>query len=100
NKVGCVRNIVQERYLIESKESASHVQLACSQHYCAFPLNGNELCIWNTSDSFNQPLHLIGHHQSITAVTFGNRVNPLLVCSASCDYVIVWNLVECGERVL
>nr|XP_020827736.1 WD repeat-containing protein 27 isoform X2 [Phascolarctos cinereus] len=100
NKVGCVGNIVQERHLIQSKESASHVQLACSQHYCAFPLNGNELCIWNTNDPFNQPLHLTGHHQSITAVTFGNRVNPLLVCSASCDYVIVWNLVECGERVL
>ncbi|XP_072500037.1 WD repeat-containing protein 27 isoform X2 [Notamacropus eugenii] len=100
NKVGCVGNIVRERHLIESKESASHVQLACSQHYCAFPLNGNELCIWNTKNPFNQPLRLVGHHQSITAVTFGNRANPLLVCSASCDYVIVWNLVECGERVL
>ncbi|XP_036624105.1 LOW QUALITY PROTEIN: WD repeat-containing protein 27 [Trichosurus vulpecula] len=99
-KVGYVGNIVQERHLIKSKESASHVQLACSQHYCAFPLNGNELCLWNTNNPFNQPLHLLRHHQSITAVTFGNKVNPLLVCSASCDYVIVWNVVECGERVL
>ncbi|XP_074044180.1 WD repeat-containing protein 27 isoform X3 [Macrotis lagotis] len=100
NKIGYIGNIVQQRQLIKSKESASHVQLACRQHYCAFPLNGNKLCIWNTNNSFNQPLHLVGHHQSITAVTFGNRVNPLLVCSASCDYVIVWNLVECGESVL
>ncbi|XP_068926568.1 WD repeat-containing protein 27 [Petaurus breviceps papuanus] len=100
NKFGYAGNIVQERYLIESKESASHVQLACSRHYCAFPLNGNELCIWNTNNPFHQPLHLLGHHQSITAVTFGNRVNPFLVCSASCDYVIIWNLVDCAERVL
>ncbi|XP_051854118.1 WD repeat-containing protein 27 [Antechinus flavipes] len=100
NKVSYVVNIVQERHLMESEESASHVQLACSQHYCAFPLNGNKLCIWNTNSPFNQPLHLEGHHQSITAVTFGNTVNPLFVCSASCDYVIVWNLLECEERIL
>ncbi|XP_007484982.2 WD repeat-containing protein 27 isoform X1 [Monodelphis domestica] len=100
NKVDYIGDIVQERHLVESKESASHVQLACSQHYCAFPLNGNELCIWNTKNPSNQPLHLVGHHQSITAVTFGNRFNPLLVCSASCDYVIVWNLMECGEKIL
>ncbi|XP_037673686.1 WD repeat-containing protein 27 isoform X2 [Choloepus didactylus] len=94
----CVSDIVIEEYLVESKESASHVQLACSKHYCAFPLNGNELCIWNSKNPSSQLLR--GHHQSITAVTFGNKMNPLLICSASQDYVIMWNLDECKENVV
>ncbi|NXE19136.1 WDR27 protein, partial [Ardeotis kori] len=71
--------------------------LACSHHHCAFPLNRNELCIWNTATA--QPLRLSGHHYSISAVSFGNKTNPLLVCSASREHVIVWNLDECIEMV-
>uniref|UniRef100_A0A8I3ZZY1 WD repeat domain 27 n=1 Tax=Callithrix jacchus TaxID=9483 RepID=A0A8I3ZZY1_CALJA len=97
---GCVRDIVIEKYLVESKESASHVQLACSMQHCAFPLDGNELCIWNTEDPSHQLLILRGHHQPITAMAFGNKVNPLLICSASLDYVIMWNLDECRKKVL
>ncbi|XP_060098602.1 WD repeat-containing protein 27 [Heteronotia binoei] len=98
---GCSSNIVLEKQVFQSKVPESHVQLACDLHYFAFPLNGNELCIWNTTDDTDhQPLHLIGHHHSITAVAFGNKVNPLLLCSASCDYVIVWNLDECMKKVL
>uniref|UniRef100_A0A2K5RDP3 WD repeat domain 27 n=1 Tax=Cebus imitator TaxID=2715852 RepID=A0A2K5RDP3_CEBIM len=97
---GCVSDIVVEKYLVESKESASHVQLACSMQHCAFPLDGNELCIWNTKDPSHQLLILRGHHQPITAMAFGNKVNPLLICSASLDYVIMWNLDECRKKVL
>ncbi|KAM6467668.1 WD repeat-containing protein 27 isoform 2-T2 [Liasis olivaceus] len=94
-------SIILEKQVFKSKVPESHVQLACSLHYCAFPLNGNELCIWNTSDDPNrQPLHLIGHHHSITALAFGSKVDPLLICSASRDYVIVWNLDECTKKVL
>lgn len=45
---GCVDDTVIEKYLVVSKKSASHVQLACSRQYCAFPLDGNELCVCNT----------------------------------------------------
>ncbi|XP_032071925.1 WD repeat-containing protein 27 [Thamnophis elegans] len=94
-------SIVLEKQVFRSKVPESHVQLACSLHYCAFPLNGNELCIWNMSDEPNhQPLRLIGHHHSITALAFGTKVDPLLICSASQDYVIVWNLDECTKKVL
>ncbi|NXL64235.1 WDR27 protein, partial [Chordeiles acutipennis] len=71
--------------------------LACSHHHCAFPLNRNELCIWNTATA--QPLHLSGHHYSISAVAFGSNTSPLLVCSASRERVIVWNLDECAQKV-
>ncbi|XP_075780787.1 WD repeat-containing protein 27 isoform X2 [Pelodiscus sinensis] len=99
---GCSHDIILEKQLFRSKVLESHVQLACSLHYCAFPLNGNELCIWNNGDSpaHHQPLHLVGHHHSITALAFGSKINPLLVCSASYDYVIVWNLDECTKKVL
>ncbi|XP_049761745.1 WD repeat-containing protein 27 isoform X1 [Elephas maximus indicus] len=97
---GCVGDVVIEKYVVESTEYASHVQLACSEPYCAFPLNGHELCVWNARSPSDQFLILRGHHQSITAVAFGNKVSPLLVCSASRDYVIVWNLEECKENAL
>ncbi|KAH0622459.1 hypothetical protein JD844_024791 [Phrynosoma platyrhinos] len=98
---GCSSSIVLEKQVFKSQVPESHVQLACSLHHCAFPLNGNELCILNTTDDpDHQPLHLIGHHHSITALTFGSKVNPLLICSASSDYVIVWDLDECMKKVL
>lgn len=50
----CVDDIVIEKYLVESKEPASHVQLACGVQHCAFPLDGNQLCIWNTEDPSHQ----------------------------------------------
>ncbi|KAM5284691.1 WD repeat-containing protein 27 isoform 6-T10 [Hipposideros larvatus] len=45
-------------------------------------------------------LVLRGHHQPISAVAFGNAAAPLLICSASPDYVIMWSLDECRENVL
>ncbi|NXS88702.1 WDR27 protein, partial [Erpornis zantholeuca] len=71
--------------------------LACSHHLCAFPVNCNELCVWNTATA--QPLYLPGHHYSISALSFGSKINPLLVCSASHERVIVWNLDECTQKV-
>ncbi|XP_010197182.2 WD repeat-containing protein 27 [Colius striatus] len=93
----CGPDVVWEKYLFKSKLSESLVQLACSHHHCAFPLNQNELCIWNMATA--QPLHLSGHHYSISAVSFGSKTNPLLVCSASRECVIVWNLDECTQKV-
>uniref|UniRef100_A0A8C0F3I7 WD repeat domain 27 n=1 Tax=Bubo bubo TaxID=30461 RepID=A0A8C0F3I7_BUBBB len=92
---GCSADVVCEKHLFKSKVSESLVQLAWSHHRCAFPLDRNELCIWNTET----PLRLSGHHYSISAVSFGHKTNPLLVCSASRERVIVWNLDECAQKV-
>lgn len=51
---GCVGDIVIEKFLVESKMSTPHVQLACSTQHSAFPLDGNELCVWNTEDPSQQ----------------------------------------------
>ena len=47
-----------------------------------------------------QLMILKGHRQPITAVTFGSRESPLLVCSASLDCVLVWGLDECRQEEL
>ncbi|XP_008587400.1 PREDICTED: WD repeat-containing protein 27 [Galeopterus variegatus] len=97
---GCANGTVIEKFLIQSAESACHVQLACSTRHCAFPLHGRRLCIWDTEGPPHKLLTLQGHDQSITAVAFGNKVNPLLICSASQDYIIMWNLDEGREKIL
>lgn len=45
-------------------------------------------------------LTLQGHHHLITAMVFGNQIDPLLLCSASEDYIIMWNMDECREKAL
>ncbi|XP_064365369.1 WD repeat-containing protein 27 isoform X1 [Dromaius novaehollandiae] len=92
-------DVVWEKHLFKSKLSESLVQLACTQHYCAFPLNENELCIWDTAGAA-QPLRLLGHQHAISALSFGSKVSPLLVCAASCERVVVWSLDECTRDVL
>uniref|UniRef100_A0A8C2SXD1 WD repeat domain 27 n=1 Tax=Coturnix japonica TaxID=93934 RepID=A0A8C2SXD1_COTJA len=49
--------------------------------------------------SICQPLRLLGHRHSISALSFGNKINPLLVCSASREHVIVWNVDECTQKL-
>ncbi len=46
-----------------------------------------------------QPLLLTGHHGEISAMTFGNRSRPVLLCSASADYIIVWDIELCQRRI-
>ncbi|XP_043744313.1 WD repeat-containing protein 27 isoform X1 [Cervus elaphus] len=97
---GRAGDIVVEKFLVDSVKPAPHVQLACSGRSCAFPLDGNELCIWDTKDPPQQLMILKGHRQPITAVTFGSRESPLLVCSASLDCVMMWGLDECRQEEL
>ncbi|XP_053446331.1 WD repeat-containing protein 27 isoform X2 [Nycticebus coucang] len=97
---GRAGGIVIEKFWVRSTESASHAQLACNTQLCAFPLGGNGLCVRSTEDPSDQFLTLQGHNQPITTVAFGNKADPLLICSASQDCIIVWSLQECREKVL
>uniref|UniRef100_A0A3B5BFV1 WD repeat domain 27 n=1 Tax=Stegastes partitus TaxID=144197 RepID=A0A3B5BFV1_9TELE len=72
----------------------SHRQLACCQCYCGIPLHGKEMLIYNNMD----PLLLAGHHGDISAMTFGKGSRPVLLCSASADYIIVWDVELCAKR--
>ncbi|KAM4866257.1 WD repeat-containing protein 27 [Thomomys bottae] len=90
--------VIVERFLVESEESAPHLQPACCTQHCAFPVRGSQLCVWDPSSPAHQHLILQGHHHSITAIAFGNKLRPPLICSASQDYVIMWNLDECRQK--
>ncbi|XP_032194326.1 WD repeat-containing protein 27 isoform X5 [Mustela erminea] len=97
---GCLGDVLTEKGLVALKEPVAHVQLACSAQYCAFPADGNTLCVWSTEDPSHQPLTLGGHHEPVTAVAFGNAASPCLLCSASRDHVITWRLHECRQKAL
>lgn len=45
------------------------------------------------------PLHLTGHHNNVSALAFGVETTPLLLCSASEDYVIMWDIERCNRQV-
>ncbi|CAK7299636.1 WD repeat-containing protein 27 [Vulpes lagopus] len=71
---GCVGDVIIEQRLVESEEPASHVPLACSAQYCAFPVDGNVLCLWNTKDPSYQSRSILaeleGHRGHVTAAEF------------------------------
>ncbi|CAI9599139.1 unnamed protein product, partial [Staurois parvus] len=95
-----VQPVVSEKRSTVSTSPVSHVQLACTHQYCAFPLNRNELCVWDTANPHAQPMILKGHHQPITAVAIKQDGDQWLACSASQDYVITWNLNDCKRDFL
>ncbi|XP_037549125.1 WD repeat-containing protein 27 [Nematolebias whitei] len=76
----------------------SHQQLACCHSYCGIPFNGKEVLIYSVG-SQQKPLPLTGHHGDISAMTFGKRSRPVLLCSASADYIIVWDIETCQRKI-
>nr|XP_020458908.1 WD repeat-containing protein 27 isoform X2 [Monopterus albus] len=76
----------------------SHRQLACCHTFCGIPLHGKDMLIYNNMDTEQKPLLLTGHHGEISAMTFGKGSSPVLLCSASADYIIVWDIELCQKR--
>ncbi|XP_026870034.2 WD repeat-containing protein 27 isoform X2 [Electrophorus electricus] len=87
---------IVEKFSLDSEQPMTHLQLACCSSHYAFPRQGKNLEVYRTT-STERPLHLTGHHSSVSALVFGEKRTPLLLCSASEDYVIVWD-VECCYR--
>uniref|UniRef100_UPI003AAA8B22 WD repeat-containing protein 27 n=1 Tax=Centroberyx gerrardi TaxID=166262 RepID=UPI003AAA8B22 len=76
----------------------SHRQLACCHSYCVIPLRCKELLVYSHVDTEQKPLLLTGHHGDISAMAFGKGSKPVLLCSASADYIIVWDIELCLRR--
>ncbi|XP_029031160.1 WD repeat-containing protein 27 isoform X3 [Betta splendens] len=76
----------------------SHRQLACGHSYCGIPVHGKDIFIYSNTDTERKPLLLTGHHGDISAMTFGQSSRRLLLCSASADYIIVWDVEQCQKR--
>uniref|UniRef100_A0A8C9XHP8 WD repeat domain 27 n=1 Tax=Sander lucioperca TaxID=283035 RepID=A0A8C9XHP8_SANLU len=90
--------MVIEKLSLTCDRLLSHRQLACCQSYCGIPLDGMKMLIYTNMDIEHKPLLLTGHHGEISAMTFGKGSGPVLLCSASADYIIVWDIELCQKR--
>nr|XP_057914298.1 WD repeat-containing protein 27 [Doryrhamphus excisus] len=91
--------MIVERFKLPCDKLVSHQQLACCESYTGIPRGGTDILIYTNLDVDQKALLLSGHHGEITAMTFGKISFPVHFCSASADYVIVWNLHVCQRNV-
>uniref|UniRef100_UPI0037E91F86 WD repeat-containing protein 27 n=1 Tax=Semicossyphus pulcher TaxID=241346 RepID=UPI0037E91F86 len=90
--------MILEKLSLSCDRLLSHRQLACCHSYSGIPLLGKDMLIYSNIDTERKPLLLTGHHNEISAMTFGKGSSPVLLCSASADYVIVWDIELCQRR--
>ncbi|CAL8359623.1 unnamed protein product, partial [Boreogadus saida] len=79
--------------------SEDNRKIACCPTHCVTQHGGKDLLCYNLKDLNQAPLTLTGHHGEISAMVFGRRDTNILLCSASADYIIVWNIELCQKRV-
>ncbi|XP_072369231.1 WD repeat-containing protein 27 isoform X3 [Scyliorhinus torazame] len=94
-----LKEVITEKHCVQSNTPLSHIQLACCWKYCAFPHDKRDVCVWNIHSPILQTLQLKGHHQSITALAFGNHHEPMLLSSAAEDYIIIWDMEACQRNI-
>uniref|UniRef100_A0A3B5LY07 Uncharacterized protein n=1 Tax=Xiphophorus couchianus TaxID=32473 RepID=A0A3B5LY07_9TELE len=90
--------MIKEKLSFTCDVLLSHQQLACCDCYCGIPHQGNNVLIYKEFNSNNSPLLLTGHHGDISAMTFGKRSSPVTLCSASSEYIIIWDIQACQKR--
>ncbi|XP_052766910.1 WD repeat-containing protein 27-like [Mya arenaria] len=77
----------------------AHIQLACDGTFLALPKTRTDIGAWSLHDISCKPLELVGHGKTLTALALGNKSSPKLLVSAADDYVIVWDLHQCRQKV-
>ncbi|KAM3863052.1 WD repeat-containing protein 27 [Diretmus argenteus] len=90
--------MVVEKLSLTCDRLVSHRQLACCRSHCGVPSRDKDLRVYNHTDIEQKPLLLTGHHGDISAMGFGKGSKPVLLCSASADYIIVWDIELCQKR--
>uniref|UniRef100_A0A8C4Z0U5 WD repeat-containing protein 27 n=1 Tax=Gadus morhua TaxID=8049 RepID=A0A8C4Z0U5_GADMO len=91
--------MIAEKFTFTCDQLSSHRQIACCPTHCVTQHGGKDLLCYNLKDLNQEPLALTGHHGEISAMVFGRRDTNVLLCSASADYIIVWNIELCQKRV-
>ncbi|XP_057197873.1 WD repeat-containing protein 27 isoform X3 [Triplophysa rosa] len=87
-----------ERFSVICNKPVSHVQLACCSSHCAVPWQDKNIRVY-TTDNLEHPLELTGHHGDVSAMVFGTVKGRWILCSASEEYVIVWDIDRCYRQV-
>ncbi|KAK7902166.1 hypothetical protein WMY93_018935 [Mugilogobius chulae] len=86
--------MITEKLCLTRDQLVSHQQLACCQSFYA-ALNGKNILVYCYANETK--LNLTGHHSDISVLTFGKSARPVL-CSASTDYIIIWDIESCQKR--
>ncbi|XP_077092701.1 WD repeat-containing protein 27 isoform X4 [Siphateles boraxobius] len=87
-----------ERFAVTCNNPVSHLQLTCCPTHCAVPWQGKNIKIYE-NNNLESPLELTGHHSEVSAMVFGTVSDRLILCSASEDYVIVWDIYRCYRQI-
>ncbi|XP_056617550.1 WD repeat-containing protein 27 isoform X5 [Triplophysa dalaica] len=87
-----------ERFSVTCNWPVSHVQLACCSSHCAVPWQDKNIRVY-TTNNLEHPLELTGHHGNVSAMVLGTVKDRLILCSASEEYVIVWDINRCYRQV-
>ncbi|XP_048061417.1 WD repeat-containing protein 27 isoform X2 [Megalobrama amblycephala] len=87
-----------ERFTVTCNKPVSHLQLSCCLSHCAVPWEDKNIRIYE-NNNLESPLELTGHHCDVSAMVFGTVSDRLILCSASEDYVIVWDIAHCYRQI-
>ncbi|XP_048126492.1 WD repeat-containing protein 27 isoform X2 [Alosa alosa] len=89
---------IREIFSMACDKLLTYTQLDCCSSHSALPWQGKNLMIHSITDPSQKPLHLTGHHGNVSAISFGKNRDPLMLCSASEDYVIAWDVARCYRK--
>ncbi|XP_063047396.1 WD repeat-containing protein 27 [Engraulis encrasicolus] len=89
---------ITETHSTACSRLSAHMQLDCCLSHSVLTHQGKNLIVHSNADPAQAPLVLTGHHGVVSAVSFGKRRDPLLLCSASEDYLITWDVERCYQR--
>ncbi|XP_058953759.2 WD repeat-containing protein 27 [Pocillopora verrucosa] len=78
--------------LLRVSSSPGQLQMTCTSEFVALPLTKTIVGVWWLGDISRKPLQLSGHSGIISATCFGQKDRPLLLCTASEDFIYIWNI--------
>ncbi|XP_021170339.2 WD repeat-containing protein 27 [Fundulus heteroclitus] len=90
--------MINEKLSLTCDSLLSHRQLACCRSHSGIPHRDKNVLIYSNNQTQQKPLLLTGHHDDISAMAFGKRSDPVILCSASSDYIILWDVEACQKR--
>ncbi|XP_011671118.2 WD repeat-containing protein 27 [Strongylocentrotus purpuratus] len=80
------------KFSIRTPYPISQNQLSSNGTYLALPFTKSSIGVWSLQSWQSKPLELVAHKRRVSAIAFGFRHSPTLLCTAGSDYIIVWNV--------
>ncbi|PFX32770.1 WD repeat-containing protein 27 [Stylophora pistillata] len=78
--------------LLRVSSSPGQLQMTCTGEFVALPLTKTIVGVWWLGDISRKPLQLSAHSGIVSTTCFGRKDRPLLLCTASEDFIYIWNI--------